>query len=98
MNYKRKEKENISNYKIIEVLGSEKEPEFEFFNNVHFNRIPGLHLVINQTSDGLTFNFYYHIERFDKSTILRWSDEFTAMLDEIIFDLINSQMELVFNK
>jgi len=31
VNYKRKEKENISNYKIIEVLGSEKEPEFEFF-------------------------------------------------------------------
>lgn len=84
-NYKpSNEKLSEGEFKVIEILTNVEEEEFQIFNSITFKRVPGLHLVINELKEGLAFNFYYQIERFNEETVNRWIIKFFEFLDEII--------------
>jgi NADP-dependent 3-hydroxy acid dehydrogenase YdfG/acyl carrier protein len=86
-NYKRKDEKETDKYLILEVLGTISEEEFSIFNQIEFKRVPGLHLVINELENNISFNFYYHRDRFKREKIEQWASRYLSILDRSIIEL-----------
>ncbi|MEB7040086.1 SDR family NAD(P)-dependent oxidoreductase [Staphylococcus gallinarum] len=85
VNFKKANKNSKKNYEILEILGSMEQDLFTIYNSLEYNRIPGLHLVIQQKEKNFQFSFHYHKNRFSKNLVEEWSNKYIEILERILY-------------
>lgn len=84
VNFKKANKTDKQNYEMLEILGHMDQKLFSIYNTLEYNRIPGLHLVIQQKEKAFQFNFYYHKERFSFTNVEEWSELYIKILERLL--------------
>ncbi len=78
------EANTLPKVEVLESLGPITIPDLPNFTPKKLNEIAGLFLIIDYYQGEMRFNFWYHIHRFNKEQVKKWSHKYLNILEKII--------------